>query len=111
MLDAQYLAGLDFITVQQGKGSSYEDFLNSVSYAGRWASERGVSTPIMPIIRPQKDVESASLLLSNLVDRGFKGASDIKWVSFRFSINSENSWVSNTIRITISVDKLESCIL
>jgi hypothetical protein len=71
ILDAQYLADLDFITLQQLKGDSAEDFLNSLNYAERWATERGVSSPIIPVIAPQKDSESASMLLNTLVEKGY----------------------------------------
>lgn len=71
ILDAQLLAGLDFISVQQCRSCSPQDFLTSLSYAERWASERSVENPIIPIIWPQGTQETAAELLNALLDRGF----------------------------------------
>lgn len=71
ILDAQLLAGLDFITVQQCGSCSPQDFLTSLSYAERWASERSVENPIIPVMRPQGTRETAAELLNALLDRGF----------------------------------------
>ena len=71
ILDAQLMAGLDFITVQQCRGCSPQDFLTSLSYSERWASERGVENPLIPVLWPQDRRETVAELLNALLDRGF----------------------------------------
>src|SRR5947199_8008865 len=49
ILDLQYLAGLDIITVQHSLDISLDDYESHLPFPERWADERGVDKPIMPI--------------------------------------------------------------
>src|SRR5215510_5445064 len=51
ILDLQYLAGLDIITVQHTVDMSPEDFDGQIRFAERWMEERGVEKPLMPIVQ------------------------------------------------------------
>ena len=51
LLDLQYFADVDVITVQQTSGMSPEDFGSLLKFAPRWMDQRGIDKPIMPIIR------------------------------------------------------------
>src|SRR5213592_722249 len=46
ILDLQYLAGLDIITVQHSLNISLDDYESHLHFAERWADERGVDKPI-----------------------------------------------------------------
>src|SRR5213594_486526 len=48
ILDLQFFAGLDIITVQHTMDTSPEDFDSNLTFAEKWAEERGVTKPIMP---------------------------------------------------------------
>src|SRR5213596_3975817 len=45
ILDLQYLAGLDIITVQHTLDISLDDYESHLHFAERWADERGVDKP------------------------------------------------------------------
>lgn len=64
ILDLQYLAGLDIITVQHSLDISLEDYDSQLKFADRWADERGVNKPIMPIIQASDNKDTAGKLLS-----------------------------------------------
>jgi hypothetical protein len=64
ILDLQYLAGLDIITVQHSLDISFEDYESQLRFAERWADERGVDKPIMPIIQASDNKETAAKLLA-----------------------------------------------
>jgi len=64
ILDLQYLAGLDIITVQHSLDISFDDYESHLHFAERWADERGVDKPIMPIIQASDNKETAAKLLS-----------------------------------------------
>ena len=64
ILDLQFLAGLDIITVQHSLDISLEDYDSQLNFADRWADERGVNKPIMPIIQASDNKETAGKLLS-----------------------------------------------
>lgn len=64
ILDLQYLAGLDIITVQHSLDISLEDYDSQLNFAERWLDERGVNKPIMPIIQASDNKETAGKLLS-----------------------------------------------
>ena len=68
ILDLQYLAGLDIITVQHSLDISLEDYDAQLKFADRWADERGVNKPIMPIIQASDNKETAGKLL-DLVEK------------------------------------------
>jgi hypothetical protein len=52
VLDLQYFAGFDFITVQQSAGVSPTDFLSLFRYAEKWLDKRGLDKPLMPVLAP-----------------------------------------------------------
>lgn len=64
ILDLQYLAGLDIITVQHSLNISLDDYESHLHFAERWADERGVDKPIMPIIQASDNKETAAKLLA-----------------------------------------------
>jgi len=68
ILDLQFLAGLDIITVQHSLDISLDDYEAQLKFADRWADERGVDKPIMPIIQASDNKETAGKLLA-LVER------------------------------------------
>ena len=63
LLDLQYLAGLDIITVQHTLDLSLEDYEAQLRFAERWMEERGVEKPLMPIIQASDNKETALKLL------------------------------------------------
>jgi len=63
ILDLQFLAGLDIVTVQHTIDMSLEDFDADLKFAEKWAEERGVDKPIMPIIQAPDNKEQAVQLL------------------------------------------------
>src|SRR5712692_695415 len=63
ILDLQFLAGLDVITVQHTMNMAIEDFDADLKFAEKWAEERGVDRPLMPIIQAPDNKEMAVQLL------------------------------------------------
>ncbi len=63
LLDLQYLAGLDIITVQHTLDLSLDDYEAQLRFAERWMDERGVQKPLMPIIQASDNKETALKLL------------------------------------------------
>ncbi len=63
ILDLQFLAGLDIITVQHTMDMSPEDFEANLKFAEKWAEERGVYKPLMPVIQAPDNRETANQLL------------------------------------------------
>ncbi|MGC8962102.1 MAG: hypothetical protein ACP5K1_06660, partial [Candidatus Bathyarchaeia archaeon] len=51
LLDLQFLAGADLITVQQPYDLSWREFRSSLSYAEAWRRERGDEAPLMPVLK------------------------------------------------------------
>lgn len=64
ILDLQYLAGLDIITVQHSLDITLDDYESHLHFTERWADERGVDKPIMPIIQASDNRETAAKLLA-----------------------------------------------
>jgi hypothetical protein len=63
ILDLQFLSALDIITVQHTIDTSLEDFEADLKFAEKWAEERGVDKPIMPVIQAPDNKEMAVQLL------------------------------------------------
>lgn len=63
LLDLQYLAGLDIITVQHTVGVSPEDFDANLKFAEKWMEERSVEKPLMPVLQASDNKELASRLI------------------------------------------------
>src|SRR5215831_11721317 len=59
ILDLQFLAGLDIITVQHTMDMALEDFDADLKFAEKWAEERGVGKPLMPVIQAPDNKEMA----------------------------------------------------
>ena len=57
LLDLQYFADLDVITVQQSPGISPAEFASQYRFAERWLDTRGLDKPLMPVILPSLNVE------------------------------------------------------
>ncbi len=70
LLDLQFLAGFDIITVQQAEGQSDEDFLSFLKFSRRWCEERGIDKPLMPVICAKRDRGAAQGILKALADSG-----------------------------------------
>lgn len=51
LLDLQYFADMNVVTVQQAAGMSPEDFASLLKFTQRWMDQRGIDKPIMPIIQ------------------------------------------------------------
>jgi hypothetical protein len=66
ILDLQYLAGLDIITVQHTVDMSPQDFDGQFRFAERWMEERGVEKPLMPIIQATDNKEVGGELVKIL---------------------------------------------
>jgi hypothetical protein len=66
ILDLQYLAGLDIITIQHTVDLSPDDFDAQLRFAERWMEERGVEKPLMPIIQATDNKETAGKLVGIL---------------------------------------------
>ena len=55
ILDLQYFADIDIITVQQSPGLSTADFISHLRFAERWLDNRGIDKPLMPVLAPSID--------------------------------------------------------
>ncbi len=55
ILDLQYFADIDIITVQQSPGLSTPDFISHLRFAERWLDNRGIDKPLMPVLAPSID--------------------------------------------------------
>jgi len=51
LLDLQYFADMDLITVQQAARMSPEDFASLLKFTQRWMDQKGIDKPIMPILQ------------------------------------------------------------
>ena len=51
LLDLQYFADMDVITVQQTPGMGPEDFSSLLRFAHRWMDEKKIDKPIMPVMQ------------------------------------------------------------
>jgi len=59
VLDLQYFADQDIITVQQSPGLSTNDFISHIRFAERWLDNRGIDKPLMPVLTPSDDFDKA----------------------------------------------------
>ena len=72
VLDLQYFANLDVITVQQTEGVSPSDFIRLYRFAERWLDHRGLDKPLMPVLAPAADVGDFDKALKPLLRMGVK---------------------------------------
>jgi hypothetical protein len=57
LLDLQYYAGMDVMTVQQTAQMTSKDFASLLRFAERWMDQRRLDKPIMPILLPNENRE------------------------------------------------------
>jgi hypothetical protein len=72
ILDLQYFADMDVITVQQSPGVSSSDFLGLYRFAERWLDNRGLDKPLMPVLAPGDSREEFEKTLKPVLKRGAK---------------------------------------
>lgn len=64
ILDLQYFADVDIITVQQSPGVSPADFASQFRFAERWLDTRDLDKPLMPVLLPSLDVQDFNRTLT-----------------------------------------------
>jgi hypothetical protein len=69
ILDLQYFADLDIITVQQSQGVSSKDFFAQYRFAERWKDNRDLDKPLMAVLSPSPDVDEFEKTLRQLLKR------------------------------------------
>jgi Zn-finger nucleic acid-binding protein len=69
LLDLQYFADMDVITVQQASEMSPEDFASLLRFAQRWMDQKGIDKPIMPVIRASETQREFELFSAPAVKR------------------------------------------
>lgn len=69
ILDLQFFAGLDIISLQQGPKMSHDDFYARYRYAERWIDNRGLDKPLMPILSPSADIGEFEKTLKQVLKR------------------------------------------
>ena len=79
LLDLQYFADMDVITVQQAAGMSPEDFASLLKFAQRWMDQKGIDKPIMPVIQASETQREFELFSAPAV----KGKSHLLGVDMR----------------------------
>lgn len=72
VLDLQYFADMDVITVQQSPGMSSRDFISNMRFAERWMDHRGIDKPLMPVLTPTGSRDDFEKTLTPLIKRGVK---------------------------------------
>ena len=72
VLDLQYFADMDVITVQQTPRVSPRDFISNLRFAERWLAHRGIDKPLMPVLAPTGNKDDFEKVLEPLVKRGVK---------------------------------------
>lgn len=72
VLDLQYFADLDVITVQQSAGVSPEEFLRLYRFAERWLDHRSLDKPLMPVLAPANSRQEFERTLKPVLKRGVK---------------------------------------
>jgi hypothetical protein len=69
ILDLQYFADLDIITVQQSPSIPSNDFLAQYRFAERWMDNRGLDKPLMPVLAPSPDIREFERTLRQVLKR------------------------------------------
>ncbi len=69
ILDLQYFADLDIITVQQSPSIPPNDFLAQYRFAERWMDNRGLDKPLMPVLAPSPDIMEFENTLKHILKR------------------------------------------
>jgi len=69
LLDLQYFADMNLITVQQAAGMTPDDFASLLKFTQRWMDQRGIDKPIMPIVQAS-ETQREFELFSDPVTKG-----------------------------------------
>ena len=72
ILDLQYFADIDVITVQQSGNLTSTEFLALFRTAQRWLEHRGLDKPLMPVLAPTATRQEFEKTLKPLLKRGVK---------------------------------------
>jgi len=72
ILDLQYFADMDVITVQQSPDVSPKDFLTLYRFTERWMENRGLDKPVMPVLAPATSREEFEKTLNPVLKHGSK---------------------------------------
>jgi len=72
VLDLQYFADMDVVTVQQTQGVSPMDFIRLYRFAERWLDTRGIDKPLMPVLAPTGNADDFDKTLKALLKRNVK---------------------------------------
>jgi hypothetical protein len=72
ILDLQFFADMDVVTVQQSPGVSPADFLALFRFAERWLDNRGLDKPLMPVLSPSDSKADFDKTLASIMKRGTK---------------------------------------
>ena len=72
ILDLQYFADMDVITIQQTPEISPREFVSRLRFAERWMAHRGIDKPLMPVLAPSGAKAAFEKALDPLVKRGVK---------------------------------------
>jgi len=72
VLDLQYFADMDVVTVQQTSDMSPQDFLSLFRFAERWLDHRGLDKPLMPVLAPAGTRTDFEKTLKPILKRGIK---------------------------------------
>ena len=67
LLDLQYFADMDVVTVQQAAGMSPEDFASLLKFTQRWMDQKGVDKPIMPVVQASETQREFELFSAPVV--------------------------------------------
>lgn len=71
LLDLQYFADMDVVTVQQSSAMSPEDFASLLKFSQRWMAQKGLDRPIMPIVRATEAQREFELFLGPVLKGKF----------------------------------------
>jgi Zn-finger nucleic acid-binding protein len=72
LLDLQYFADMDVITVQQAAGMSPEDFASLLKFTQRWMDQKGMDKPIMPVVQASETQRELELFSAPVVKSKFR---------------------------------------
>jgi len=72
LLDLQYFADMDVVTVQQTPAMSPEDFASLLKFAERWMHQKGVDKPIMPVVQASETQREFELFAAPVVKGRFR---------------------------------------
>jgi len=71
LLDLQYFADMDVVTVQQTAGMGPEDFASFVKFTQRWMDQKGIDKPIMPVVQASETQREFELFSASILKNKF----------------------------------------